>query len=138
MENERPIPILYSPLQIAVASFIGSPLAGCWFFSCNCRELGNVKDAWRWLAIGGVMIAALFVMAFLLPGFPSVIVPCAYSAGFDIAARRVHGEAFARHAAAGGRFDSWCTVLGLSLLFLSAGVVVFWSAIIACQRLVGV
>ncbi|MCP5553820.1 MAG: hypothetical protein H7A54_09255 [Akkermansiaceae bacterium] len=34
--------ILYSPKQVAIASFIGSPVAACWFFAKNYRQLGEI------------------------------------------------------------------------------------------------
>jgi hypothetical protein len=122
--TEPPIQKLYSPGQIALAAVLGSPLAACWFFACNFRELGQPKTAKHYLIWGGIGTAVLLVIAFFLPDrFPNSILPIAYTAGLFQAAKQLHGTTVARHISAGGRLGSWWSVVGISLLCLILVVV---------------
>jgi hypothetical protein len=112
---------LYSPQQICLAAFLGSPVAACWCFARNFRQLGQPGVAQKWLIWGGGGSFALLVLLCLLPfaqRLPHYIIPIAYSIAFREVAKRIHGEAVARHASAGGRLASWWFVVGISLLFL--------------------
>src|SRR5262245_14374390 len=116
---EPPIQRLYSPGQIALAAFLGSPLAACWFLARNSRQLGQPKAANHYLIWGSVGTIALFVIAFFLPDrFPSKVIPIGYTIGLFQAAKHVHGTTVARHLSAGGRLGSWWLVVGTSLLIV--------------------
>ena len=54
-QTTLPASRLYSPKQIAVATFLGSPLAGGWFMATNYRELGQEALATQavWWGIAG-------------------------------------------------------------------------------------
>jgi hypothetical protein len=112
---------LYSPQQISVAALIGSPVAACWCFARNFRQLGQPGVAQKWLiwGSGGSFIALLILT--MLPfsrHLPHYIIPIAYSIAFREIAKRIHGEVVAQHISAGGRLVSWWFVVGISLLFL--------------------
>ena len=112
---------LYSPRQIYVAAFIGSPVAACWCFSRNFRQLGARDTAEHWLiwGCGGsfILVALLCLLPFAQQ-LPHYIIPIAYSLAFYGVARWVHGDAVTQHVSAGGRLASWWVVIGISLLFL--------------------
>ena len=111
--------ILYSPKQVAIASFIGSPVAACWFFAKNYRQLGNPQKATQCLVWGIVGTVVVLFVAFQLPDrFPNQIIPLAYSFGLLQASKRVHGSLVEQHLSAGGKLGSWGVVIGVSFLFL--------------------
>jgi hypothetical protein len=112
---------LYSPRQISLAAFIGSPVAACWCFAQNYRQLGNTDRAQKWLILGGGGSFISLVLLCMIPGvqrLPHVIIPLAYSLAFEEVAKRIQGDAVAQHISAGGRLASWWLVVGISLLFV--------------------
>jgi hypothetical protein len=117
--TESPTHSLYSPGQIALASFLGAPIAACWFFAHNYRRLGQPRSAVHCLVWGAVGTVVLFIIAFYLPEhFPSQVIPIGYTVGLLQVAKQTHGVAVADHLSAGGRLGSWWAVVGISLLFL--------------------
>lgn len=110
---------LYSPNQIAVAAFLGSPLAAGWLFASNYRQLGQAGKATASLIWNVAGTVGLLIIAFMLPErFPGHIIPLAYSFAILHTAKRLQGEAFADHIAAGGRLQSWWAAVGVGLLCL--------------------
>jgi len=121
--NENKNLRLYSPMQISIAAFIGSPVAACWCFAQNYKQLGKPETALKWLIWGcGLSFVAIFILC-LLPlskNFPHYIIPLAYSIGLREVANRIHGDTVKQHILAGGRLVSWWMVAGIRLLFLVA------------------
>jgi len=112
---------LYSPRQIYVAAFLGSPVAACWCISRNCRELGDSGSAKKWVIWGcggSFILLALLCMLPFAQRLPHLIIPIAYSLTFYGVASRIHGDAVTQHIAAGGRLVSWWFVIGISSLFV--------------------
>src|SRR5688572_20884645 len=116
-QTTLPASRLYSPKQIAVATFLGSPLAGGWFMATNYRELGQEALATQavWWGIAGAIV--LMVIAFLLPdNFPNSVLPVACAVGMHSLVESRLGGAIKEHQAAGGPLFSWWRVVGISLL----------------------
>jgi len=108
---------LYSPNQIALASFLGSPVAAGWLFASNYRLLGQPGKAvssWLWGLVG---TAVLVTIGFLLPDkFPRQIIPLGVSLGILQTAKQLLGGVYEAHLAAGGRSRSWWVAVGVGLL----------------------
>jgi hypothetical protein len=130
--NPSPSGILYSPGQIGLAAFLGSPVAACWFMAGNYRELGQPGTARTWMIWGIVGTVALFTVNWFLPAWiPNSAIPVGYTIGFLNAAKQTHGSATStdRLVATGRRLAPWWKVSGISLLFfilivaLCAGIV---------------
>jgi hypothetical protein len=120
LQSANPDSRLYSPRQIYVAAFIGSPVAACWCLARNYRQLGNPERAQKWLIWGGGGSIVIIVLLCFIPGaqrLPRYIIPIAYSFTFREIAMRIQGDAVAHHISAGGRLASWWLVIGVSLLF---------------------
>ena len=120
METHPPtIPRLYSPKQIGVAAFLGSPVAAGWFFRCNERVLGRPGAGARWFWGLAAGTAAVIAISFFLPAkFPPYIIPFAYTLGLRGAAKNLYELALAALLANGGAQGSWWTVVGIGLLAL--------------------
>lgn len=119
--TDSPTHKLYSPGQIALSAFLGSPLAACWFWSRNFQRLGRVSSSTQCLIWGAIGTAALLTLSFFLPErFPNSAIPMGYTFGLLQAAKQTHGAIVAQHLSAGGRLGSWWAVVGVSLLFLAA------------------
>lgn len=111
--------VLYTPRQIYVASFLGSPAAAAWFMALNHRAVSQTKEQRQMLILGGVATVAVFVVAFFLPErTPNIMWPLAYSIGIYYFAHARFGDTVTKHLAEGGQRGSWWRVLGVSLLFL--------------------
>ena len=104
-----------------MAAFVGSPVAACWCFARNFRQLGQPSLAQKWLIWGSsgsfIAILLLCVLPFAQK-IPHYIIPILYSIAFREVAKRIHGEAVAQHVSNGGRLASWWLVVGISLLFV--------------------
>jgi hypothetical protein len=108
---------LYSPGQIALAAFIGSPLAACWFWSRNYLRLGQPGSSTKCLVWGAVGTVVVFTLGFFLPdNVPGTGIAIGYTIGFLMAARGAHESIINQHLAKGGRLGSWWAVVGISVL----------------------
>jgi hypothetical protein len=89
---------LYSPRQIFLASFIGSPLAASWFAASNHRSLSRGVLARRRLVGGAIATAVLMAIAFVLPERgPKSSFPLLYSPLIYVLAQAWFSAAFAAH-----------------------------------------
>ena len=119
---------LYAPGQVALAAFLGTPMAGCWLLAQNFKVLGKPGSHQRAL-IGGVLgTLALIGVALLLPArVPNSVLPIAYTFGLRELAKSLQGAAFAAHIAAGRQKQSSWRAAGIGLL----GFAVILSAVAA-------
>ena len=107
---------LYSPRQIALAAFLGSPLAAGWFCRKNFLTLQDKQRATRSLWMGiGTTVALLAVSFFLSEHFPKVLVPALYTAAIYQYASMVFDAPFKKHIRDGGTQGSWWAVVGASI-----------------------
>ena len=47
-----PLYTLYSPGQVALATFLGTPVAGCWLLARNFKKLGITGLGWVMMVLG--------------------------------------------------------------------------------------
>jgi len=114
--TDLPVHKLYSPGQIALAALLGSPLAACWFWSRNYRQLDQPRSANQCLIWGIAGTAVLLTVSFFLPEhFPNSAIPIGYTMGLRQAAKQIHGDTITQHISAGGRLGSWWAVVGVSI-----------------------
>src|SRR5436853_1654851 len=96
--SKSPIKRLYSPGQVALASFLGSPISACWFMRHNFRQLGQPKNARHCLIWGSVATILLLTIAFFLPdGFPTKGLIIGYTVGLFQIAKHLQGKSVAQH-----------------------------------------
>lgn len=107
---------LFSPRQIAVAAFLGTPLAAGWLIARNLSVLGDQRASRhaRVFALLGTVV--LLAVAFVLPArIPAPVLPMAYTMGIREFAKRRFGAAVESHVAAGGELQSNWRVFGIGL-----------------------
>src|SRR5262245_8653511 len=81
---------LYSPWQLTVASFLGSPMAAAWFAAANFKALGRRLEAQRTLIWGALGTVVVLGISYVLPdSVPNSVLPIAYSAAIQAVADRV-------------------------------------------------
>ena len=104
----RPDVALYTIPSIALASFLGGPLAAGWLVSINFRRLNEPRAA-RAAVINGVLatVALVSMMVALPPHWasrlPGITIPAIYTALIWFLAERFQGRPLAAHFARGGR-----------------------------------
>lgn len=100
---------LYSAWQIALATWLGSPVAGCLLLARNYEVLEKKRAAWQTLMAGVAATALLFAIIFVLPeNFSSgrCFAPVGGIAMYQIA-MQLQGTAIEEHLKAGGEKGSW-------------------------------
>lgn len=123
---------IWSPRQISVAAFLGSPLAAAWFFSRNFLAFGDELRSRRSLWLGLAFTALALAVAYLLPtGFPDALVPLIYTGAIELYASSCFKSAYEKHTAEGWVKGSWWSVVWISLttcmLLIAVGVMVLVS-----------
>ncbi len=123
-----PLYTLYSPGQVALATFLGTPVAGCWLLARNFKKLGISGLGWVMLVLGVFWTAGLCALGFAdkLPGVISLgSVPA-----MVLVMRAVQGSELDRHTSLGGQITSWwwavlAGIASLAIIFvlLVAGIV---------------
>jgi ABC-type Na+ efflux pump permease subunit len=107
---------LYTETQVAVASGVGSPLAGGILMAHNASAVGDKRDARHYLFITAAATALLLVIGFLLPP----VKPGNYLGPIIVAwlmrcwFRKAQGSIIAAHPEAAR--GSWWVSLGIALL----------------------
>jgi nicotinamide riboside transporter PnuC len=112
---------LFSVGQIAVATFLGSPLPGILLIAKNCSSKGRQSEA-RSTALWAIgFTVAVIVLAFILPdSVPASGLAIGYTMGVFQWAKQKQGKEIEEHIANGGSLASWWTTIGIGL----AGLVV--------------
>src|SRR6185503_9708713 len=102
----RPVK-LYTPNQVALASFIGAPLGGFWLIAANYRVLGKDSARMKAIATGVLSTVAILSLGLVLPeNFPRVVVPAAYTFGMKQLAIALQGIDIA-NLTTSGKHSTW-------------------------------
>jgi hypothetical protein len=124
---------LYTPNQIALATFLGSPLAGTVLFAMNERRLGRDSAVLPVVLLGALGTALLFGVSAVLPeSMPTMPLGIASVFGIRAIAQARQHAVIAEHLAAGRRKGSGWIALGVGL----AGMVVCLAVILAAVSVV--
>lgn len=123
---------LYSPGQMAWATFLGAPVAGCLLLALNYRRLGNSAAAGI-AAIGGSIVTVLIlVISFFLPdNFPNIALPAAYTFGMYQCVKLLQGKEYEHWLANGGIRGSGWVATGVGILCLIMIVVAIFAVLYA-------
>ena len=122
---------LFSASQVAVATFLGSPLAGTALFARNYQVLGRRDAAFLWLGLGVVITVLLLVIALLLPKGTPTFLPLLSIVGMRQAVNHFQGQAISNHIYAGGAKGSWFVSIAVGLAGLVCVVVAFFVLLFA-------
>lgn len=121
-----PVVRFYDMNQISWGTFVGGPMAGCWFLSSNWKLLGEGGPAFRTMVTGFVLTMALLVAVQFLPeNIPGFVVPAAYTAIMTAIAKAQQKVKLDELLAKGGKaYPSW-RALVISFLWLAITIVLF-------------
>lgn len=135
---EAPAPprTLYRPLytanQVALATFLGTPVAGAILMAVNERRLGTPARALPTIAVSVVVVGAFVGLASVLPdSVPTAPLNIGLVVGTRYVAHLRQHEALDAYFAAGGkRGSSWAAAgvgfVGLIVAMLLVVLVVLW------------
>jgi hypothetical protein len=105
---------LYTPGQAALATFLGTPLAGLYLVYANRRRLKDER-AGTALALGVGATVALFTAAFLLPEAIGRVIPLASLLGVRWYAARDRPQ-LEEHLRRGGKKESGWKAAGIGVV----------------------
>jgi hypothetical protein len=120
----------YTPRQVYVAAFLGTPLAAAWFVRKNFLLAGAPARASTAMWRGIVLTTAVFVLAYFLPErTPNILLPLAYSVLIYIYAQSVFDKPVKLHLESGGRRGSWWEVIGIGIATMALVVILAFAVI---------
>ena len=115
----------YSPGQVGGAAFLGTPMAGFWLLASNDRSLGERFQAIRTLFLGVAITTVVFVFSSAPHNrIPTILIPVGYIWLIYQIANVQQGESYQEHISQGGQKHSNWRVVGVSLICLTALLVV--------------
>jgi hypothetical protein len=120
---------LHTENHVALAAFLGSPLAGSIVLAINFARLGRQAAALGSLLLGTLATVVLFGLAFAvpLPNGAGVLLGLGYAMLMRLIAKRLQGEELAAHVKAGGAIASAWSAVGISII----AFVALFAAIVA-------
>lgn len=122
---------LYSPGQIAWATFLGAPIAGCWLLALNYRRFDDAMAANRALIFGSIGTILLLALAFFLPErFPNFVLPAAYTFGMYQYAKTLRGKVYMDRLSNDCRKGSGWVATGIGILCSIVILVVLFAVVL--------
>lgn len=115
--------ILYSPLAIGGATFLGGPLAAGYLISENFRALKKTRAAGISLVAGIITTIVIFGALFMLPenmvdSIPNQVIPVIYMGIIWSILSRTQGAILKLHKENGNKFYSGWRVAAIGLIAL--------------------
>jgi len=142
MKSDDPVQLpppevpLFSVPSIALASFLGGPLAAGWLISVNYRRMADLRSARNALIQAVLATAALVGLMVGLPAawieyLPGLTIPLIYTGLIWFLAERLQGRVLAAHFAQGGtRYSLWRAVLVSLMAALPVAVVLLLAGLL--------
>lgn len=129
---------LYTPNQVALATFLGTPLGGAAVMAINEHRLGRKSGVVKTMLLGLVGTIALLGIGFVLPdNFPSFPIAIGNIMAMRVVAQRRHGELVHRHCAAGGQRASSWGAAGIGILALATVLVPVVGVVVVMEAMAG-
>lgn len=104
---------------IAIATFIGTSLAGAWLMAENYKALGRRDQLMKVWGLGAGLLLAMLALGFVLPSsILSTVFSVAQMVAMLVLANQGFGTVLAAHGAKGGLVFSLWRGAGIGFLFL--------------------
>jgi len=127
---------VYSPNQVFAASIAGGPGAMVYVLWKNFKALENPDGQKQILVWGAAFLALLLIALPFLPiGFPNYVLPIAYAVAARFLAQQYQMSKQAIQQSERYEFQSNWNVVGVSVLFLIAAIVVLLAWVLLLSAL---
>ncbi|QOZ84145.1 MULTISPECIES: hypothetical protein [Chromobacterium] len=137
-DHAAPTYKLNSPAAVAIATFIGSSLAGAWLMAENCKMLGQRDQLKKVWGLGVGLLFAMLALSLVLPdSVPGMVFTVAQTVVMQMLAKQRFETTLAAHGASGGLVFSKWRAAGIGLLFALALLAVLIAIIAAMMQLSG-
>ncbi|AXT46766.1 MULTISPECIES: hypothetical protein [Chromobacterium] len=137
-DHTAPTYKLNSPAAVAIATFIGSGLAGAWLMAENCKMLGQRDQLKKVWGLGVGLPFVMLALSLVLPdSVPGMVFTVAQTVVMQMLAKQRFETALAAHGASGGSVFSKWRAAGIGLLFALALLAVLIAIIAAMMQLSG-
>ncbi len=125
----RPTQKLYTAQAIAIAAFLGGPLAGAYLMSLNYMLLGDEEAGQQTIKWGLAGFALLILLFVFMPAqidevVPDIVYTVAYTGLFYYLSKKLQGAYLAHHRQLRGRFMTRWRAVGVGLLGAVASIAV--------------
>ncbi|WP_162343772.1 hypothetical protein [Cyclobacterium salsum] len=112
---------IYSTRAIAIATFVGGPLAAGYLVKKNYETFEQPDHAKKSLVIGVIASIVLFAGIFLIPeeaidSIPSALIPLIYTVIIYLIVESIQGERLKDHKASNGAFYSAWKAAGIGAI----------------------
>lgn len=121
---------LYSQRAIALATYLGGPIAAGIMIRRNSINLGKERQGLNALFIGIISTILIFIGIFQIPDdiidkIPNALIPLVYTLVIYLIVEKIHGKELKKHKEENGRYFSiWKAAgIGLVCLVIIAGVI---------------
>ncbi len=125
-QTQPPAYTLFDSRSVALATFLGTPVAGATLMAVNDNRLGRAGRAVTFLLVAIVVTAVVILISWNIPGSASFLIGLVLMMGMAQLAVSTQGNAVKEHVAQGGRLGSRWIAFGVGMAFFAAltGVVV--------------
>lgn len=115
--------------QVAITTFLGGPLAGCYLIGKNYKTMGDIKRGKQWLLGGIISTVIMLALVLLLPEkflnmIPHSLIPIAYTGTIDYLFTQLQGKHVKQQLADGVVKYSWWKCIGIAAAALALYFVV--------------
>jgi hypothetical protein len=123
----------YSPRQILVAAFLGSPLAGGYLASRNYSVFGTSSKATVTWVVSILLFIGLLALGYVLPkelNHLNPVIIALVAVGYQLHANLAFAPEIARLQSEGWVAHSWWRVVGLSLAIVTAAMALIFCVLL--------
>jgi hypothetical protein len=120
---------IYSPGQVALATFLGGPLGGGWLMAVNYKRLGEPAKMRGAIGLSVLAMAAVIAIGFVIGSGAAWVLALLPFIVMRALAEALQGDAYRRHVALGGSRGSNWRAAGLGGVSLVIYLGVIWGAL---------
>ena len=120
---------LFDSRAVALATFLGSPLAGCAIMAVNYNRLGNSASAVRAVVAGFVSTGLLLYLSFSTDSGLLHVLPFLLMLLMIWIAKGLQGDDVEQHVRQGGKLASRLWAAGIGLAAMAVLLLVVWACL---------
>jgi|ERR1035438_5895668 hypothetical protein len=127
--TDAPAYSLFDSRAVALATFLGSPLAGCALMGVNYNRLGNSGAAVRAVVAGVVSTGLLLYVSFSINSSLLNVLPLLLMFLMMRIAKGLQGDDVEQHVRQGGKLASRLSAAGIGIAAMAVVLLVVWACL---------